>query len=42
MSCSIDSLNKEIGEIDEHFYERLNATLSELDRCIQAMIQGRR
>jgi len=39
---SIDSLNKEIGEIDEHFYERLNATLSELDRCIQAMIQGRR
>ena len=39
---SIDSLNKEIGEIDEHFYERLNATLSELDRCMQAMIQGRR
>ena len=39
---SIDSLNKEIGEIDEHFYERLNATLSELDRCMQALIQGRR
>lgn len=39
---SIDLLNKEIGEIDEHFYERLNATLSELDRCMQAMIQGRR
>lgn len=39
---SIDSLNNEIGELDEHFYQRLNATLSELDTCMQAMIQGRR
>ena len=30
------------GELDEHFYQRLNATLSELDTCMQAMIQGRR
>lgn len=39
---SIDALNNEIGELDEHFYQRLNATLSELDTCMQAMIQGRR
>ena len=39
---SIDALNNEIGELDEHFYKRLNATLSELDTCMQAMIQGRR
>ena len=39
---SVDALNTEIGELDEHFYQRLNATLSELDTCIQAMIQGRR
>ena len=39
---SINALNNEIGELDEHFYQRLNATLSELDTCMQAMIQGRR
>ena len=39
---SIDALNNEIGELDEHFYQRLNATLAELDTCMQAMIQGRR
>jgi len=39
---SVDGLNKEIGVIDEHFYDRLSTTLSELDRCMQAMIQGRR
>lgn len=39
---SINALNNEIGELDEHFYQRLNATLSELDTCMQAMIQERR
>lgn len=39
---SVNGLNSEISQIDEHFYDRLSATLSELDRCIQAMIQGRR
>lgn len=39
---SINGLNSEISQIDEHFYDRLSSTLSELDRCIQAMIQGRR
>lgn len=39
---SIDALNNGIGELDEHFYKRLDATLAELDTCMQAMIQGRR
>lgn len=39
---SIEALNNEIGELDEHFYKRLSATLSELDTCIQAIIKGRR
>ena len=42
IQASIRALNDEIGTIDEHFYERLSATLSELDTCMQAMINGRR
>lgn len=38
---SIEKLNNELGKIDEHFYERLATTLSELDRCIEAMINGK-
>lgn len=35
-------LTKQITEIDKHFYERLSATLAELDTCIQAMVKGRK
>ncbi len=42
IQSGINALNGEISTLDEHFYERLNATLSELDTCIQAMINGRR
>lgn len=35
-------LTKQITEIDKHFYERLSATLAELDTCIQAMIKGKK
>lgn len=37
----VESLNSQIENLDGHFYERLSATLSELDTCIQAMIKGR-
>lgn len=33
-------LNSQIREIDREFYGRLNATLAELDACIQAMVQN--
>lgn len=39
---SVNSLNEEISNLDEHFYQRLSATLSELDTCMQAMINSRR
>lgn len=39
---SVNSLNEEISTLDEHFYQRLSATLSELDTCMQAMINSRR
>lgn len=42
IQSGINALNGEIASLDEHFYERLNATLSELDTCIQAMVNGRR
>lgn len=32
------SLNDQLRDLDQHFYNRLNATLAELDACIQAMI----
>lgn len=35
-----DTLNSELENLDSQFYERLNATLSELDTCIQAMVNG--
>lgn len=38
---SVEKLNDELGKIDEHFYERLATTLSELDRCIETMINGK-
>lgn len=38
---SINNLNAGLEKIDEHFYNRLSATLSELDRCIQTMIKGK-
>ncbi|MBR1798503.1 MAG: hypothetical protein IJ761_01195 [Bacteroidales bacterium] len=39
---TVDGLNNEISDLDQHFYQRLNATLSELDTCMQALINGRR
>lgn len=35
------TLNDQISILDRQFYNRLNATLSELDICIQAMINGK-
>lgn len=36
-----ETLNNQLTNLDRQFYNRLNATLSELDTCIQAMINGR-
>ena len=33
-------LNSQLKELDKEFYGRLNATLAELDACIQAMVQN--
>lgn len=35
-------LQSQISELDTTFYERLSTTLSELDACIQAMIEGKK
>lgn len=34
------SLNGQLTELDRKFYNRLSATLAELDTCIQAMVKG--
>lgn len=34
-------LNKNVGELDKHFYSRLSTTLSNLDACIQAMYDAK-
>lgn len=39
VSGAIAGLNNEIAEIDEHFYDRLQSTLSNLDRCISEMLR---
>ncbi|MBP5458215.1 MAG: hypothetical protein J6Y37_17135 [Paludibacteraceae bacterium] len=36
------TLNSQLTALDQRFYNRLNATLAELDTCIQAMVNGRR
>lgn len=36
------TLNEQINILDRQFYNRLNATLSELDVCIQAMIKSKK
>ena len=36
-----ESLNAQLTDLDKQFYSRLNATLAELDTCIQAMIKRR-
>lgn len=36
-----DKLRTSLTDIDRQFYQRLNATLGNLDSCIQAMITGR-
>ena len=35
-----EQLNQQLTNLDVKFYERLAATLSELDACIQAMVNG--
>lgn len=35
-----EQLNSQITNLDNKFYSRLNATLAELDTCIQAMVNG--
>lgn len=35
------TIRTSLTDIDRQFYNRLNATLAELDTCIQAMIKGR-
>lgn len=35
-------LNSQLTSLDQKFYNRLSATLAELDSCIQAMVNGRR
>lgn len=35
-------LNSQLTSLDQKFYNRLSATLAELDTCIQAMVNGRR
>lgn len=35
-------LNAQLTELDQRFYNRLSATLAQLDACIQAMVNGRR
>lgn len=37
----VTTLNQQIGEIDAHFYERLQTTLENLDACITAMANDR-
>ena len=37
-----DTLNKQLTDIDRHFYERLSTTLAELDSCITALVQQKR
>ena len=34
------TLNNQLKELDKQFYQRLSATLAELDTCIQALING--
>lgn len=36
-----ESLNSQLTELDKQFYARLSTTLSELDACIQAMVNGK-
>lgn len=35
-----EQLNTQLTNLDNKFYSRLNATLAELDTCIQAMVNG--
>ena len=35
-----ETLNGQIKNIDQQFYNRLSATLANLDACIQAMIEN--
>ena len=35
-------LNQQLTALDQRFYERLSATLAELDTCIQAMVNDDR
>lgn len=42
LSDGTRTLNEQLTVIDQHFYERLAATLSELDACIQAMVNDDR
>ena len=39
IKATSDSLNKNLRNINQEFYERLASTLSELDACIQAMVR---
>lgn len=39
IGCATVKLNKDLRNLDDHFYERLNATLTNLDRCIQKFMQ---
>ena len=42
LSDGTRQLNEQLTVLDQHFYERLAATLSELDTCIQAMVNDDR
>ena len=37
-----ETLQAELASIDQQFYQRLNATLANLDACIQAVIDGKK
>lgn len=41
LNTTANALRTSLTDIDRHFYNRLNATLANLDACIQAMVIGR-
>lgn len=42
LNTSANTLRTSLTDIDRQFYNRLNATLTNLDACIQAMITGKK